>query len=91
MNSKFAQSLLHSCTTLCHILKFEISYLEIARKKNLTNIVSIQNPYSLLNRVFEIGLSEVSLQENVKLLAYSPLGFGILTGKYRLKKMPAKS
>lgn len=58
-------------------------YLEIARKKNLTNIVSIQNPYSLLNRVFEIGLSEVSLQENVKLLAYSPLGFGILTGKYQ--------
>ena len=58
-------------------------YLEIARKKNLTGIVSIQNPYSLLNRVFEIGLSEVSLQENVKLLAYSPLGFGILTGKYQ--------
>ena len=45
-------------------------------------MVSIQNPYSLLNRSFEIGLAEVSHREQVPLLAYSPLAFGILSGKY---------
>jgi aryl-alcohol dehydrogenase-like predicted oxidoreductase len=44
--------------------------------------VSIQNPYSLLNRSFEVGLSEMAIREDVGLLAYSPLGFGVLTGKY---------
>jgi len=44
--------------------------------------VSIQNPYSLTNRTFEYGLSEVAIRENVGLLAYSPLGMGMLTGKY---------
>ncbi|MCP4452856.1 MAG: aldo/keto reductase, partial [Planctomycetes bacterium] len=44
--------------------------------------VSIQNPYSLLNRSFEIGLAEIAHREQVGLLAYSPLGFGVLSGKY---------
>ena len=57
-------------------------YLEIAKEKGLERIVSIQNPYSLLNRIYEVGLAEISHHENVGLLAYSPLGFGQLTGKY---------
>ena len=44
--------------------------------------MSIQNPYSLLNRIYEVGLAEISQHENIGLLAYSPLGFGQLTGKY---------
>lgn len=57
-------------------------YLRIAQQKNLPRIVSIQNPYNLLNRSFEIGLAECSHREDVGLLAYSPLGFGGLSGKY---------
>ena len=57
-------------------------YLQLAREKNLERIVSTQNPYSLLNRIYEVGLAEVSQHENIGLLAYSPLGFGQLTGKY---------
>lgn len=57
-------------------------YLRAAREAGLPRIVSIQNAYNLLNRIFEIGLSEVSLRENVGLLAYSPLASGHLTGKY---------
>ena len=57
-------------------------YLNLAKDSGLEKIVSIQNPYSLLNRIYEIGLSEVTQHENVGLLAYSPLGFGQLTGKY---------
>ena len=45
-------------------------------------MVSIQNPYNLLNRSFEVGLAELAIQEHVGLLAYSPLGFGVLTGKF---------
>ncbi|OEE57583.1 aldo/keto reductase [Enterovibrio norvegicus FF-454] len=59
-----------------------MSYLRLAEKHSLTRIVSIQNPYNLLNRSFEVGLSEISHQEGVELLAYSPLAFGVLTGKY---------
>ena len=55
-------------------------YLAKANQRN--RIVSIQNPYSLLNRTFEVGLAEMSIREDVGLLAYSPLGFGVLTGKY---------
>lgn len=55
----------------------------IADKYNLPRILSIQNPYNLLNRTFEIGLSEISCREKLSLLAYSPLAFGVLTGKYR--------
>ena len=59
-----------------------MKFLEISKTKNFPKIVSVQNPYSLLNRIFEINMSEISEIENVKLLAYSPLGFGMLTGKY---------
>ncbi|PTQ12743.1 NADP(H)-dependent aldo-keto reductase [Sphingomonas oleivorans] len=57
-------------------------YLRLARDKGLPRIASIQNAYSLLNRIFEIGLSEIALREQVGLLAYSPLASGNLTGKY---------
>ena len=57
-------------------------YLRLAREAGLPRIVSIQNPYSLLNRSFEIGLAEFAHRERVGLLAYSPLGFGVLSGKY---------
>ncbi len=65
-------------------------YLQLAREKKLERIVSIQNPYSLLNRIYEVGLAEISQHENVGLLAYSPLGFGQLTGKY-IKKTDKNS
>lgn len=48
----------------------------------LEKIVTVQNPYSLLNRSYEVGLAEISYRENIGLLAYSPLGFGVLSGKY---------
>ena len=57
-------------------------YLRISREKKLPRIVSIQNPYNLLNRTFEIGISEFAHREQVGLLAYSPLAFGALSGKY---------
>lgn len=57
-------------------------YLRAAEQHALPKIVSIQNSYSLINRVFEGGLSEFSHRENVGLLAYSPLGMGALSGKY---------
>lgn len=56
--------------------------LELHRSKGLPRIQSIQNPYSLLNRSYEVGLAEMSIRENCGLLAYSPLGFGVLSGKY---------
>ncbi|HAS61940.1 MAG TPA: NADP(H)-dependent aldo-keto reductase [Vibrio sp.] len=59
-----------------------MSLLKLAEKHDLPRIVSIQNPYNLLNRSFEIGLSEISHFEGVELLAYSPLAFGCLSGKY---------
>lgn len=57
-------------------------FLKVAERLNLQRIVSIQNSYSLLNRTFETGLHEMCHREQVGLLAYSPLGFGHLTGKY---------
>jgi len=59
-----------------------MEYLRISKDKDLARVVSIQNPYSLLNRSFEIGLAECSIREAVGLLAYSPLAFGMLSGKY---------
>ena len=53
--------------------------------------MSVQNPYNLLNRTYEVGLAEISVREQSGLLAYSPLAFGYLTGKYRNNKLPAKS
>tara|TARA_B110000438_G_scaffold279232_1_gene303479 strand:+ start:1429 stop:2469 length:1041 start_codon:yes stop_codon:yes gene_type:complete len=66
-------------------------YLEISNQLNLTRIVSVQNPYNLLNRSYDIGMAEISCRENVGLLAYSPLAIGYLSGKYRDNKMPEKS
>lgn len=57
-------------------------YLHAAYEQGLPRPVSIQNPYSLLNRSFEVGLAEMAIKEQVGLLAYSPLGFGVLTGKF---------
>jgi aryl-alcohol dehydrogenase-like predicted oxidoreductase len=54
-------------------------------------VVSIQNPYSLLNRSFEIGLAEMSIREDVGLLAYSPLAFGVLSGKFLNGARPPES
>lgn len=53
--------------------------------------VSVQNPYNLLNRSYEVGLSEIALREDMPLLAYSPLAFGVLSGKYRHGALPANS
>ncbi len=57
-------------------------FLKYAEQQNLARIVSIQNPYNLLNRSYEIGLAEMSIREECGLLAYSPLAMGVLTGKY---------
>ena len=56
--------------------------LELAGKHGLPRPVSIQNPYNLLNRTFEIGLAEIAIREQCGLLAYSPMAFGVLSGKY---------
>jgi aryl-alcohol dehydrogenase-like predicted oxidoreductase len=57
-------------------------YLEESKTHNLPRMITIQNAYSLLNRVFEGDMAEVAIRENIKLLAYSPLAFGVLSGKY---------
>ena len=66
-------------------------YLSFAEKNGWEKVASIQNPYNLLNRTFESGLAEISYRESVGLLAYSPLAFGILTGKYLDGKKPARA
>jgi aryl-alcohol dehydrogenase-like predicted oxidoreductase len=58
--------------------------------RSLPRMLTIQNPYNLLNRLFEVGLSEVSMRENIGLLPYSPLGFGVLSGKYLGGNKPRK-
>lgn len=65
-------------------------YLEESKSKELPRPITIQNSYSLLHRIFEAGLSEITLKENIGLLPYSPLGFGALTGKY-LNGIPKNS
>ncbi len=57
-------------------------FLEESKDNNLPRIKTVQNPYSLLSRLFEVGSSEVCMRENVGLLAYSPMGFGRLSGKF---------
>ena len=60
-----------------------LRYLRLAENdKSLPRVASIQNPYSLVNRAFDVGLAELCINENVPLLGYSPLGFGGLAGKY---------
>ena len=66
-------------------------YLEISKDHNLPRMMSIQNPYNLLNRTYEVGLAEVSIREQIGLLAYSPLASGYLSGKYRNNQMPKNS
>ena len=64
-------------------------FLQLAEQLNLPRAVSIQNPYNLLNRSFEVGLAEIAHREDLGLLAYSPLAFGALSGKYLAKPWPA--
>ena len=68
-----------------------MNYLQLAKDKNLPRMMAIQNPYSLLNRSYEVGLAEVSIRENIGCLAYSPLASGYLSGKYRNKQFPKGS
>ena len=63
-------------------------FLELSKSKNLPRMLSVQNPYNLLNRTYEVGLSEMSVREKAGLLAYSPLACGYLSGKYRNNQMP---
>lgn len=66
-------------------------YLEESKvHEHLPRMVTVQNPYSLLNRTYEVGLSEISMREKIGLLAYSPLAFGILSGKYLGGAKPRK-
>jgi aryl-alcohol dehydrogenase-like predicted oxidoreductase len=66
-------------------------FLDISKNKNLPRVLSVQNPYNLLNRTYEIGLAEMSVREKSGLLAYSPLACGYLSGKYRNNQMPKNS
>ena len=66
-------------------------FLELSKTNNLPRMVTVQNPYNLLNRTYEIGLAEVSAREQSGLLAYSPLACGYLTGKYRNNQIPKRS
>ena len=68
-----------------------MSFLQLAKEFNLPRIASVQNAYSLLNRTTEIALAEVLYRENIDLLPYSPLGFGVLTGKYLNGALPENS
>ncbi len=68
-----------------------LNYLQLSKDKSLPRMMSIQNPYSLLNRSYEVGLAEVSIREKIGCLAYSPLASGYLTGKYRNKNFPKGS
>ncbi len=66
-------------------------YLEISKNKGAPRMMSVQNPYNLVNRTYEIGMSEISIREKCGLLVYYPLAAGALSGKYRNGKMPKDS
>ena len=66
-------------------------YLELSKNKSLPRMMSVQNPYSLVNRTYEIGMSEISIREKCGLLVYYPLAAGALSGKYRNGQMPKNS
>lgn len=68
-----------------------MTFLRASETNGLPRVVSIQNAYNLVNRVFEVGLSEVAYREGLSLLAYSPLGQGYLTGKYADGALPSGS
>lgn len=59
-----------------------MKFISESEKHSLPRIATIQNPFSLLNRLYEVGLSEIGMRENIGLMAYSPLGFSFLTGKH---------
>ncbi len=68
-----------------------MNYIQLSKDKNLPRMMSIQNPYSLLNRSYEVGLAEISIREQIGCLSYSPLASGYLSGKYRNGAMPIGS
>jgi len=65
-----------------------MKYLQASEQYNLPRPVTIQNSYSLIHRSYEVGMSEVSMRENIGLLAYSPLAQGVLSGKYLEGNLP---
>ena len=65
--------------------------LELSKSKSLPRMMSVQNPYSLVNRTYEIGMSEISIRDKCGLLVYYPLAAGALSGKYREGQMPKNS
>lgn len=100
-NEQWEDNFLHILETMSALVKagkiryFGISnetpwglmrFLQLAEQHGLPRCISIQNPYSLVNRTFEIGLSEITLRENVGLMAYSPMAFGLLSGKFHSGK-----
>ncbi|NJP04010.1 aldo/keto reductase [Candidatus Gracilibacteria bacterium] len=68
-----------------------MQFLNLAKEKGYERIVSVQNPYNLLNRLYEVGCAEISIREECGLLAYSPLGYGVLSGKYLQNQVPKGS
>jgi aryl-alcohol dehydrogenase-like predicted oxidoreductase len=66
-------------------------YLELSKEQKIPRMLSVQNPYNLLNRTYEVGLAEISIREQAGLLAYSPLACGYLSGKYRNNQLPKNS
>ncbi|MGA6107468.1 NADP(H)-dependent aldo-keto reductase [Pseudomonas solani] len=68
-----------------------MKFLQLADQLGLPRAASIQNPYNLLNRSFEVGLAEVAIRERCGLLSYSPLAFGMLSGKYENGARPANA
>lgn len=68
-----------------------MKYLQLAQEMDLPRPVTIQNPYNLLNRSFEVGLAEIAHRETCGLLAYSPMAFGVLSGKYLDQARPDKA
>ena len=66
-------------------------FLEISKNKNLPRVMTVQNPYNLVNRTYEIGMSEISIREKCGLIPYYPLATGYLSGKYRNNQMPKNS
>ena len=66
-----------------------MKYLQIAKENNLPRMEAIQNAYSIIRREYEVWLAEISLQEKISLLAYSPLAGWLLSGKYRNWEWPA--
>ncbi|WP_416426852.1 NADP(H)-dependent aldo-keto reductase [Pseudomonas sp. App30] len=68
-----------------------MKFLQLAESRGWPRAVSIQNPYNLLNRSFEVGLAEVAIREQCGLLAYSPMAFGMLSGKFENGARPANA